>query len=321
MYYRALSAEELEAYDNLAATHGTLFNRLDWIQVFESKIQPLGLFDKAGNMVGGMSIYRDYFYKLKVIRRAPFTPIYGPFMIRRAKNPASRIEETRKSLVALADYISSEAPAICMLPLDRGIIDPLPFFWRDYKVVPHITYTIDLTISLECIRNNMSGTTRNDVKKAIKDQLVVRPVNDMKIILDLVLKTFTRQSKHVNQECLERILFSYATPANSYAYATYMDDRPIAGVFIVHDKSTAYDLLAGYDEEHRHHGAGAYALFEAITHAQQLGLKTFDFEGSVIPPIERYFRGFGGQLVTYYSVNKAWLPLEIALKFIKRNLF
>ncbi len=242
-------------------------------------------------------------------------------MIRRAKKPASRIEETRKSLVALADYISLEAPAICMLPLDRGIIDPLPFFWRDYKVIPHITYTLDLTIPLETIRINMSGTTRNDVNKAKRDQLVVRPVSDMTIIRDLVLKTFSRQTKYVNQEYLEKILFSYSNPANSYAYATYMDDRPIAGVFIVHDKSTAYDLLAGYDDEHRHHGAGAYALFEAITHAQDLGLKTFDFEGSVIPPIETYFRGFGGQLVPYYSGNKAWLPLEIALKLIKRNLF
>ena len=62
-------------------------------------------------------------------------------------------------------------------------------------------------------------------------------------------------------------------------------------------------------------------MIESIRHAKELGLKTFDFEGSVIPAIERYFRGFGGKLTPYYRVNKAWLPLEMALKLVKRQLF
>ncbi len=37
--------------------------------------------------------------------------------------------------------------------------------------------------------------------------------------------------------------------------------------------------------------------------------------------IEKYFRAFGGDLVPYYRINKAFLPLEILLKFIKRELF
>ena len=51
----------------------------------------------------------------------------------------------------------------------------------------------------------------------------------------------------------------------------------------------------------------------AIQAAQERGLKTFDFEGSSIPPIERFFRGFGGQLTPYFSIHKAWLPVELAL--------
>jgi hypothetical protein len=53
-----------------------------------------------------------------------------------------------------------------------------------------------------------------------------------------------------------------------------------------------------------------------------LGIKYFDFEGSMLPQIEIFFRGFGGQLVPYYNrINKAKLPLEILLKFYKRELF
>ena len=59
-----------------------------------------------------------------------------------------------------------------------------------------------------------------------------------------------------------------------------------------------------------HHGA-----------AKDRGLAIFDFEGSVILPIERYFRGFGGTLTPIISVHKAWLPLEMGLKLVRRSLF
>ena len=54
--------------------------------------------------------------------------------------------------------------------------------------------------------------------------------------------------------------------------------------------------------------AGAACMQAAISKAKELGLKLFDFEGSTIPAIERYFRGFGGELVQYLTVNRAWLP-------------
>lgn len=65
--------------------------------------------------------------------------------------------------------------------------------------------------------------------------------------------------------------------------------------------------------------AGASTVFEAIQHSQEIGLKAFDFEGAVISAIERYFRGFGGTLTPYFTVNKAWLPLEMALKMWPRH--
>jgi len=50
-------------------------------------------------------------------------------------------------------------------------------------------------------------------------------------------------------------------------------------------------------------------------------MRVFDFEGSNVPSIERYFRGFGGTLTPYIGVHKAWLPVEMALKLRYRNLF
>ena len=56
-------------------------------------------------------------------------------------------------------------------------------------------------------------------------------------------------------------------------------------------------------------------------YAKGKGLKAFDFEGSMLPEVEKFFRGFGGDLIPYYTINKAFLPVEMALKFMKRELF
>lgn len=321
MKIRPLNASELPAYNLLARRQGTLFNTTEWLALFGDQMQALGIFDKGDHLVGGLSLYQERRWGVKIIRRAPFTPTCGPFLEVKAKNPVAVIEERRAALDCMIDYLEKEAPGLCMLPLDRGIEDALPFFWRGYKVVPNYTYLLELTVPLDHISKKMSPTRRRNMTKAARDGLVVRQVTDFSIIRNLVLTTFDRQRKFVDRACLEAILFQYAHSANSFAFSAYQGDDPIAACFVVHDAETAYYLLGGYNNDNRHHGAGAIAMFEAIQHAQQLGLKRFDFEGSVIPAIERYFRGFGGTLTPYLTINKGWLPIEVALKFIKRNIF
>ena len=321
MIARRLQDSDLAAYDKLARLYGTLFNCSDWLALFGDNMQSFGIFEDGGQLVGGLSLYQERRFGLKIFRRAPFTPTCGPFLEVKAQNPVAILETHRKALECVVGYIEKQSAAILMLPLDRKIDDALPFFWHGYKVIPNYTYLIDLTVSLDQISKNMSSIRRNDISRATRDGLTVRKTTDMGVVKKLVLATFARQQKYVNQTVLEAILFRYAGSSNSCAFTTYRDDNPIATCFVVHDSRTAYYLLGGYQSEEQHHGAGALAVFEAIKHCRELGLKTFDFEGSVIPAIERYFRGFGGRLKSYFTVTKAWLPVEIALKFRWRQYF
>jgi len=207
------------------------------------------------------------------------------------------------------------------LPLDRRITDTLPFFWQGFKVVPGYTYLLDLKQPIAELTQRMSPKRRNDITKATNDGIVAHRIEDLAVIYDLVLATFGRQQKRLDRESLRRILFQYARPENSFAFAAYRGETPIAANFFVHNDETAFLLLAGYREAMKHRGAGALSLFEGIKHAQQIGIKLFDFEGSIVPPIEDYFRGFGGVLTPYFTVNKAWLPLEMLLKVKRRAFF
>lgn len=321
MKIRELTSSERPAWDELARRHGSLFNRLDWLDLFGSRMRLLGLFDAGDTLVGGAAVYAERRGGLTVFRRAPFTPTCGPFLAVKSSNPVAVLEERRAAVECLASWLDERHPALCMLPLDRRIADALPFFWRGYKVVPQYTYLLDLAPPLEQIRRQMSPDRRNDVSKAVRDGVTARPAQGLDEVRDLVLATFGRQDKGVDRDVLEGILTRHARPGNHYAYVACRDGTPTAACFVVHDDRTAYYLLGGYCAENRHHGAGALAVWEAIRHAKEAGLDTFDFEGSVIPPIERFFRGFGGRLTPYFTVNKGWWPLETAMKFLRRGLF
>jgi hypothetical protein len=58
-----------------------------------------------------------------------------------------------------------------------------------------------------------------------------------------------------------------------------------------------------------------------MLHARSKGIEVFDFEGSMIPSVEKFFRSFGGELRPYYSVNKSNFWKEVLLKKGRRAKF
>lgn len=59
-------------------------------------------------------------------------------------------------------------------------------------------------------------------------------------------------------------------------------------------------------------------MWRSILFAKQTGAQVFDFEGSMQPGIEKYFREFGGDLIPYAAVEKSGLLLSLLMKLRKR---
>ncbi len=321
MMIKEISDNDSFNYNELATKYGTIFNTIDWLKTFEGNARAYGIYDKGDNLIGGFSTYKENKYGFKIYCNPPFTPCIGPFLETKATNPVTVMNVWKKVLSSMADFIERLPYSVISICLNQNIVDTQPFIWRKFKVTPGYTYVLDLSRSIEDIHNRLSVETRHHIKKGAKDGLVVKQVDDFGIVRSLVLKTFLRQGKKAHEYYLGRILFEFANRDNSFAFAVFRDDKPIAASFCTHDSHTAFLLLSGYDHENKHHGAGPMAVSEAISCARESGLKYFDFEGSMIPQIEKYFRGFGGKLRPYYRINKAKLPLEILLKFFKRELF
>lgn len=316
-----LSAENTAALNALAVDRGSVFYSAEWRGVFGSDLQLYGVFDDHGGLAGAFQLVEERRAGIRVLRNPPFTPVCGPLFRVTAKHPVAVREARRDVLTAVADFLACQRRAVVSLSLDHAVQDVMAFCWRGFKATPRYTYQVDLRRSGEEILKGFTSTRRNDVSKARRDGLRVERATDLRVVECLVRGTFTRQKARLDAPVLERILFQFARPENSFAFVVWRGERPIACSFVIHDRQTAYYLLGGYDAVERHHGAGALAVTDAIQEAQRRGLVTFDFEGSMIPAIERFFRGFGGELVHFFTVSRAWLPFEFALKPFKRSQF
>lgn len=133
--------------------------------------------------------------------------------------------------------------------------------------------------------------------------------------------TYNRKEKQLKEELLDSLLSKYTESNQCYSVVSYKDEVPLAATFVVFDNRKAYYLLGGYDPKHKHQGAGALAVTESIKKSIELGLEIFDFEGSMLPEVEKYFRGFGGEMTPYFTLNKAPFLMEVALKYIDKSRF
>ncbi len=323
MEIREIQKEHEQKYDELALSRGSIFHTARWTSMFGQGLRRYGFFDKGGELIGGFFTYEEKKFWLRLCHNPPFTPSTGPILNISAKNPVAIMNLWKKAVSLMAEYLDSLSYSVISFRLDRKIVDMQPFIWRKFKVVPIYTYVLDLTLLMDALWERMSNERRNDVRKAIKDGFRAERTRDLKVVKSLVLKTFERQNKKtiINEYYLSKILNEFSTDDNSFAFVSYLDEKPVAFAYCVHDRNTAFYLLGGHDSEKSHRGAGALALWECIRRAADLKLKYFDFEGSMIPQIERYFRGFGGELVPFYCVNKAPLPVEMILKCFKREMF
>ena len=66
---------------------------------------------------------------------------------------------------------------------------------------------------------------------------------------------------------------------------------------------SAYYLMGGRNPKLRSSGATSLCMWEAIQFSASV-TKSFDFEGSMNEPVERFFRAFGAVQTLYFSIKK-----------------
>jgi len=273
--------------------------------------------DADGNLEGVLVYHMRKHLGFRIILMPMQTPYNGIYILHKEEHKtSSRIayenQVSEKLLSALpthALYYQQYSPQIQNL---------LSHTWLEYKHTSRYTYLLDLTNkSEEELWNQLKAKARNTIRKAMKVS-VIKEI-DFSEFWDHCETSFVnkKQNNPYNKEVLSKLYSHYSLSGNCKIYACIgnEDSKIFGATFCISDNDTTYYMSGYHNPAYDDIGAMSYLLWYNITHTDSL---TFDFEGSMIKPIEYFFRAFGGELTPHHKVWKVNNPiLKLALKFKK----
>jgi len=282
---------------------GTIFHRSEWLSALTKNLSILVCRGKSGQIVGGIPLVERKNGWYRVFSPPALAPYAGLVLSEpRSNKLVARYAEQKEKAVTLLEAIPQLARV--SFPLHISNTDAQPLQWLGYSVTLAHTYCIDASRSVEEVWENLE--TRSPIRKAEKAGIVVKTTDDIGELLPLLAMTFDRQGKSLpNDESYYRRLWKAACELGSgRIYMAYgPDGAPHAGLMIVWDPRSSYYLLGGGDPDKRNSCAGVLAVWEAIKDSLNEG-RTFNFEGSTLPGVELYFRGWGGTLYPIIQAEK-----------------
>ncbi len=182
----------------------------------------------------------------------------------------------------------------------------LPWFWNGFQQTTRYTYVLDDLSDKEVIWSGFASNIKSDIRKA-KKQVVIETPDNADEFFELNEMVFRRQGQTTPYErsFIERLDEACRQRGQRKVFvAKDSQGRAHAGCYIVWDSESAYYIMGGGHPELRRSGATSLCMWEAIQFAAGV-TKVFDFEGSMIEPIERFFRGFGGSPKPYSAISKS----------------
>ena len=197
----------------------------------------------------------------------------------------------------------------------------LPFYWHGFEASTFYTYVIEDLSDIDFIWASLKENIRYDIRKA-QNKIGISVRSDLSVddFISLNRLTFCRQKKLMPYPIsFIKTLIEKARQRNQCKWFIGQDKskKNHAGVLIVWDDQSAYYLMGGGDPELRNSGATSLCMWEAIKFASTV-TKKFDFEGSMIEPIETFFRGFGAIQKPYLRLTHKPSKIFNTLFFLKK---
>ena len=286
---------------------GTLFHTTLWLEASGVPFRLLGCF-RGGEMHGGCAI--GIIGHRTAGRPYPsLTPYLGVLYPSYDAKYVTEISNNKEIGSAFAAFLKSEFDGVADLAFSPEVVDLQPFIWQGFSTELRYTYRLSLT-NLETVLDNMDAGRRRNLVSAEKQGVQIEAGADFGEIVRLSEKSFERQSLVSSHgQAVNRFEAALRRAGRCRGFLARSKEGEILGaVWIAWDDKRAYYLLGGYDHSAKSNNAVALAMWRAIQFtATDLKLTEFDFEGSAIPAVERFFRKFGGTLTPYHCI-RYWRP-------------
>ncbi|RGE23703.1 peptidoglycan bridge formation glycyltransferase FemA/FemB family protein [Leucobacter sp. wl10] len=225
----------------------------------------------------------------------------GPVLARSEADPDRPAASSSPAEVAdaVAAYVhrSRRAVAVSIEPDEDAGSFPLGGGWREAgtPVLPARTLILDLRRSEDELMADMSKKHRQYVRKAGREEsLSIREVStpdELDACLEVYRRTSERADFGLHEDSYYHDAFTMLGE-DSPVWAAYVEDRPVAFLFMAKSSRTAFELYGGMDETGQRLRANYALKWHVIRHMRSIGVERYDFGGLINDGVTTFKKGW-----------------------------
>jgi len=263
------------------------------------------LFEKGDRIIGSMPFYVLKRLGFTFLIQPPLTQTLGPWIRPSTVKYVKRLGYQKRVMQGLIDQLPEYDQF--KMNFHHDVDNWLPFYWHGFQQTTRYTYQLSGLDNEKGLWQGLSESTRREIRKATKRfKLKIRNDLGLDTLWELNRETFGRQGMQVpyTRELVGRLDSACKQQdCRQIWIAEDAQNRYHAAIYVVWDENSAYYLMGGSNPSTRNSGAFSLIIWQAIQQAATV-TKQFDFEGSMIESVERFFRGFGARQTPYFRITK-----------------
>ena len=279
-----------------------IFQQPWWLEALAPGRWDEATVERAGGLAARLPYVERGWPRMRVLTMPPLTQTLGPWLEHADASPPRAVGHEHD---LLAELEAALPPAVAFVQqFSPTVLNALPFHWAGYRMEIRYTYRLGLSAEPE-LWEGLRSNIRREIRKA-RRQVEIREGLGLDRFYDVWAMTFARQRlpPPVSLADLERLDRACAAhDARAMLFACDEAGRVHAVTYVVWDRNGAFNLLGGADPSLRSSGASSLLMWESIVRARAV-TDVFDFEGSMIESVERFFRAFGGRQTPYLKVTR-----------------
>ena len=261
-------------------------------------------------------IVNDYEYILPL----PYRNILGVFkyysqpILSQQMGPFGKHIPSKEILELIFSQLPS-GPVRLNINLSENI--NLPESYKSLNPKQHINQTLSIDQDIATVKGKFTNNPRRALQSKLKNFGKLEQVSDPKIVLDFVYKLQAQKigfKKNQYKKALTLFLKAKENNAAQFFQLKNINTGKVVvmgAVLIQSDRiiNFFYTSLKGTEN----YGAASVYIFKLIEKFRQ-SKRVFDFDGSDIPGINKFFKSFGAETTYYTSVDKIHPLLKLVYK-------
>lgn len=240
-----------------------------------------------------------------ILRDQVLTPYMGPYVFYPHDLKASKRDNFQhETLTALLEAMPDVK--VWHVSAFPGLKQVGLFSDYDFEVKVRQTFIMPLNEGVDDIFNRLHETYRRNIRKAEKELTITNEPEMLHQLWAYQKATLDKKNvrMHFTQLQLQKLFDACRDHDSTALWVARKEDEIQAIVWHAWDGVQSYYLVGGKNPDSTDNLAMTALLWHAIAHSKELDKSGFDFEGSMDPGVEKFFRNFGGKRQLYPVLRK-----------------